>query len=73
MTALTLPTKHRPLRHFAPGLALTALLTGAALWAGSFPAIAGAGFQRPSRWPFYSAWSSVTWFTRKSGSPATAA
>ncbi|MFX5084824.1 putative sulfate exporter family transporter, partial [Acinetobacter baumannii] len=26
------------------GLALTALLTGAALWAGSFPAIAGAGF-----------------------------
>ncbi|MGK3044597.1 YeiH family putative sulfate export transporter, partial [Klebsiella michiganensis] len=40
MTALTLPTKHRPLRHFAPGLALTALLTGAALWAGSFPAIA---------------------------------
>ena len=44
MTALTLPTKHRPLRHFAAGLALTALLTGAALWAGSFPAIAGAGF-----------------------------
>ncbi|HDY3604098.1 YeiH family protein [Klebsiella michiganensis] len=44
MTALTLPTKHRPLRHFAPGLALTALLTGAALWAGSYPAIAGAGF-----------------------------
>lgn len=44
MTALTLPTKHRPLRRFAPGLALTALLTGAALWAGSFPAIAGAGF-----------------------------
>ncbi|MEE7530844.1 YeiH family protein [Klebsiella huaxiensis] len=44
MTALTLPTKHRPLWHFAPGLALTAVLTGAALWAGSFPAIAGAGF-----------------------------
>ncbi|MCK6047311.1 YeiH family protein [Klebsiella variicola] len=44
MTALTLPTKHRSLRHFVPGLALTAALTGAALWAGSFPAIAGAGF-----------------------------
>ncbi|HFK8765414.1 TPA: YeiH family protein [Klebsiella pneumoniae] len=43
MTALTLPTKHRSLWH-VPGLALTAALTGAALWAGSFPAIAGAGF-----------------------------
>ncbi len=44
MTALTLPTKHRSLWQFDPGLALTAALTGAALWAGSFPAIAGAGF-----------------------------
>ncbi|WP_163513952.1 YeiH family protein [Klebsiella pneumoniae] len=44
MTALTLPTKHRPCGHFVPGLALTAALTGAALWAGSFPAIVGAGF-----------------------------
>ncbi|EOY0240121.1 YeiH family protein [Klebsiella pneumoniae] len=44
MTALTLPTKYRSLWHFVPGLALTAALTGAALWAGSFPAIAGAGF-----------------------------
>lgn len=44
MTALTLHTKHRSLWHFVPGLALTAALTGAALWAGSFPAIAGAGF-----------------------------
>lgn len=44
MTALTLPTKHRSLWHFVPGLALTAALTGATLWAGSFPAIAGAGF-----------------------------
>lgn len=44
MTALTLPTKHRTLLHFVPGLALTAVVTGAALWAGSFPAIAGAGF-----------------------------
>ncbi len=47
MTALTLPTKHRSLWHFVPGLALTAALTGAALWAGSFPAIAGAGFSAP--------------------------
>lgn len=30
MTALTLPTKHRSLWHFVPGLALTAALTGAA-------------------------------------------
>lgn len=44
MTALTLPIKHRTLWHFVPGLALTAVVTGAALWAGSFPAIAGAGF-----------------------------
>jgi uncharacterized integral membrane protein (TIGR00698 family) len=44
MTALTLPTKHHTLWHFIPGLALTAVLTGAALWAGSFSAIAGAGF-----------------------------
>ncbi|EOW4541772.1 YeiH family protein [Raoultella planticola] len=44
MTALTLPTKHRTLWHFIPGLALTAVLTGAALWAGSFSTIAGAGF-----------------------------
>ena len=29
MTALTLPTKHRSLWHFVPGLALTAALTGA--------------------------------------------
>ncbi len=43
MTALTLPTKHRSLWHFVR-LALTAALTGAALWAGSFPAIASAGF-----------------------------
>lgn len=44
MTALTLPTKHHTLWHFTPGLALTAVLTGAALWVGSFSAIAGAGF-----------------------------
>ncbi|WP_142502275.1 YeiH family protein [Klebsiella sp. 2680] len=44
MTALTLPTKHSPLRRFTPGLALTAIVTGVALWTGHFPAIAGAGF-----------------------------
>ena len=43
MTALTLPTKHRSCGILSRA-ALTAALTGAALWAGSFPAIAGAGF-----------------------------
>jgi conserved hypothetical integral membrane protein len=44
MTALTLNSPRRSLWHFVPGLALTALITGFALWAGSIPAIAGAGF-----------------------------
>lgn len=44
MTTLTLNTHRRSLWHFVPGLALTAAITGAALWAGSIPAIAGAGF-----------------------------
>ncbi|MDP1228042.1 YeiH family putative sulfate export transporter, partial [Klebsiella pneumoniae] len=44
MTALTLPTKQRSLWHFVRGLALTAALSGAGLWAGSFPAIDCAGF-----------------------------
>ncbi|MRS14960.1 YeiH family putative sulfate export transporter [Enterobacteriaceae bacterium RIT691] len=44
MTTLTLNTHRRTLWHFVPGLALTAAITGAALWAGSIPAIAGAGF-----------------------------
>lgn len=44
MTELTLPAAHRTVRHFIPGLALSAAITGAALWAGSIPAIAGAGF-----------------------------
>ena len=43
MTAFYLPTKHRTPWHFVPGLAPT-VITGVALWAGSFPAVAGAGF-----------------------------
>lgn len=44
MTELTLNRHRRTLWHFVPGLALTAAITGAALWGGSIPAIAGAGF-----------------------------
>lgn len=44
MTQVTLQTHHhRSIKHFIPGLALTAMITGAAVWAGSVPAIAGAG------------------------------
>lgn len=34
----------RTLWHFVPGLALSAVITGVALWGGSIPAVAGAGF-----------------------------
>lgn len=44
MTTATLNPQHRSLWHFVPGLALSALITGIALWGGSIPAIAGAGF-----------------------------
>ena len=44
MAELTIHTHHRTLWHFIPGLALSALITGAALWGGSIPAVAGAGF-----------------------------
>ncbi|WP_313110324.1 YeiH family protein [Atlantibacter sp.] len=44
MAELTLATHRHTLWHFIPGLALCASLTGFALWAGSVPAIAGAGF-----------------------------
>lgn len=44
MTQATLQTHHRSIMHFIPGLALSAVITGAAVWAGSVPAIAGAGF-----------------------------
>ncbi|MDK9605042.1 YeiH family protein [Lelliottia wanjuensis] len=43
MTEITLHP-HRTVWHYVPGLALSALITGAALWAGSIPAVAGAGF-----------------------------
>ena len=44
MTQVTLQTHHhRSITHFIPGLALSAVITGAAIWAGSVPAIAGAG------------------------------
>lgn len=44
MTQVTLQTHHhRSIKHFIPGLALTAVITVAAVWAGSVPAIAGAG------------------------------
>lgn len=44
MTELTLQNHHRTVWHFIPGLALSAVITGAALWGGSIPAVAGAGF-----------------------------
>ncbi len=43
MTTLTLQ-HHRNVWHYIPGLALSALVTGVALWGGSIPAVAGAGF-----------------------------
>ncbi|MEX3019976.1 YeiH family protein [Kluyvera sp. STS39-E] len=44
MAQVTLDTHHhRGIKHFIPGLALSAVITGAAVWAGSIPAIAGAG------------------------------
>ncbi|NBC99807.1 YeiH family putative sulfate export transporter [Atlantibacter hermannii] len=44
MAEITLQTHRRTIWHFLPGLALCAGLTGFALWAGSIPAVAGAGF-----------------------------
>ena len=44
MTNITLQKQHRTLWHFIPGLALSAVITGVALWGGSIPAVAGAGF-----------------------------
>lgn len=43
MTELTLQN-HRTVWHFVPGIALSAVVTGVALWGGSIPSIAGAGF-----------------------------
>ena len=44
MTELTLTNHRRTMWHFIPGLALSAVITGVALWGGSIPAVAGAGF-----------------------------
>lgn len=37
MTELTLQTHRRTAWHFIPGLALSAVITGAALWGDPFP------------------------------------
>lgn len=37
MTNITLQKQHRTLWHFIPGLALSAVITGVALWGGSIP------------------------------------
>ncbi|EEC7125182.1 YeiH family protein [Salmonella enterica] len=44
MTEITLQKHHRTVWHFIPGLALSAVITGVALWGGAIPAVAGAGF-----------------------------
>jgi len=43
MSEITLQ-HHRTVWHFVPGLALSAVVTCVALWGGSIPAVAGAGF-----------------------------
>ena len=44
MTQVTLETHHhRGIEHFIPGLALSAVITGAAVWIGNIPAVAGVG------------------------------
>ena len=45
MTNITLQKQHRTLWHFIPGLALSAVITGVALWGGSIPAV-GDGFRQ---------------------------
>lgn len=44
MTALTLHPQHNVLRRYAPGLILSLIIAGAALWTGTRPAISAAGF-----------------------------
>lgn len=44
MTNITLQKQHRYTVAFYSGLALSAVITGVALWGGSIPAVAGAGF-----------------------------
>ncbi|ASG63101.1 hypothetical protein CEW81_08230 [Kluyvera genomosp. 3] len=44
MTQVTLETHHhRGIKHFIPGLTLSAVITGAAVWIGNIPAVAGVG------------------------------
>ena len=43
MTTLTFPAARRTLSHLLPGMALSAAITGLALWSGAIPAVAGAG------------------------------
>ncbi len=43
MTDITLQTRRHPAWHFIPGLLLTGLITAAALWLGTIPAVAGFG------------------------------
>lgn len=43
MTDITLQTHHHPARRFIPGLLLSGLITGVALWLGSIPSVAGMG------------------------------
>lgn len=44
MTQVTLETHHhRGIKHFIPGLALSAVITGAAVWIGNIPAVASVG------------------------------
>ncbi|KFD05671.1 putative membrane protein [Kluyvera ascorbata ATCC 33433] len=44
MTQVTLETHHhRGIKHFIPGLALSAVITGAAVWIGNIPTVAGVG------------------------------
>jgi len=43
MTEITLHIRRHPVWHFTPGLLLSLGITGAALWLGSFPGIAGVG------------------------------
>lgn len=43
MTELTLQNHCRTMWHFIPGLALSAVITGVALWGGAIPAVAARG------------------------------
>ncbi len=57
MTNITLQKQHRTLWHFIPGLALSAVITGVALWGGSISRGCGCRVLVPS--PSQSCWG---WF-----------